>query len=301
MPACALLLGACAQRRPEMRSDTEVAALVAHPTADDLATAALVAQTGPRSERSLELIVQAEALAPQRPELLWLHRALCARYQCDALPAIDARLQSLDADNGLVWLASLQQAWTSGSDEALTQAIARIGAAPKTTIYFNQLWVMAADGLAVADPTLSLGARGVDGIGMVAALAIPPLLPMLQACTLEALELPGRRSACEALAARLEQSDTALMQGLSLGMQARWWPADGPQRALVNAKHRRLDYLMTESGRLRPWHMERDVAVRIDAARHSGREEDVELAVMRSFGLPPDPPASWKDPLQPQS
>jgi hypothetical protein len=53
------------------------------------------------------------------------------------------------------------------------------------------------------------------------------------------------------------------------------------------------------SSRIRWWRMNRDMAVRIDAARTTDREEDVELAMIKSFGLPPEPPMDWKDTLHP--
>jgi hypothetical protein len=132
---------------------------------------------------------------------------------------------------------------------------------------------------------------------VVAAQAIPALQPMSKACRLDQLNLPGRRAACEALVARMEQSDTVLTQSLAISMQERWWPAGSPQREVVRAKRRRVDYLMTMSSRIRWWRMNRDMAVRIDAARKTDREEDVELAMIKSFGLPPEPPTDWKDTL----
>jgi hypothetical protein len=41
------------------------------------------------------------------------------------------------------------------------------------------------------------------------------------------------------------------------------------------------------------------MAVRIEAARSTDREEDVERAVIKSVGLPLEPPVDWKDPLHP--
>jgi len=167
------------------------------------------------------------------------------------------------------------------------------------TLYWNQLEVMMVDALAVASPSQSLATRGTEAIGVLAAQAIPPLQPMSKACRLEQLSLPGRRAACEALVARMEQSSTVLTQSLAISMQERWWPAGSPQREVLRAKRRRLDYLMTMSSRIRWWRMNRDMAVRIDAARKTDREEDVELAMIKSFGLPPEPPMDWKDTLHP--
>jgi hypothetical protein len=53
------------------------------------------------------------------------------------------------------------------------------------------------------------------------------------------------------------------------------------------------------SSRISWWRMNHDMAVRIEAARSTDREEDVERAVITSLGLPPEPPVNWKDPLHP--
>ena len=64
---------------------------------------------------------------------------------------------------------------------------------------------------------------------------------------------------------------------------------------MVATKRRRLDYVMFESSRMRLFRMNHDMALRIEAARRYEREEDVDLALIKSFGLPPEPPAGWKD------
>jgi hypothetical protein len=219
-----------------------------------------------------------------------VHLAICERLKCEAKEQLEARLQEMDPDNGFVWAADLEHAQSSGSAVAVTAAIARIGAGPRMTFYWNQLEVMMVDALAVANPSQNLGTRGTVAIGVLAAQAIPALQPMSKACRLEQLNLPGRRAACEALVARMEQSSTVLTQSLAISMQERWWPAGSPQREVVRAKRRRLDYLITMSSRIRWWRMNRDMAVRIDAARKTDRQEDVELAMIKSFGLPPEPP-----------
>lgn len=302
---CVLALAGCAHAKRDgtdadaFRAERtrEVEVLVAHPTPTNLAAAAFLAVPGDLIGRQpLELIARAEALAPQRAELAWVHLAICERLKCEAKEQIEARLQEMDPDNGFVWTADLEHAQSSGSAVAVTAAIARIGAGPRMTFYWNQLEVMMVDALAVANPS-QIGTRGTVAIGVLAAQAIPALQPMSKACRLEQLNLLGRRAACEALVARMEQSSTVLTQSLAISMQERWWPAGSPQREVVRAKRRRLDYLMTMSSRIRWWRMNRDMAVRIDAARKTDREEDVELAMIKSFGLPPEPPTDWKDTL----
>lgn len=277
----------------------EAGVLIAHATPSDLAAAALLlAPDHSNAQQALDLIERAQTLAPQRPELVWVHLAICERLKCEARAQIVAHLQALDPDNGLAWAPGLERVPPSDSD-AVTAVIARIGAARRMTIYWNKLEVMMVDALAVASPSQDLTTRGFYAIGILAAEVIPPFQAISQACRLEQLDLLGRRAACEAMVARMEHSDTVLTQSLALGLQERWWPAGSPQRDVLRAKRRRLDYLMTMSSRIRWWRMNTDMAVRIGAARSTDREEDVERAVIQSLGLPPEPPVDWKDPVHP--
>lgn len=155
------------------------------------------------------------------------------------------------------------------------------------------------DALAVASPSQDLATRGIYVIGMLAAEPIPQLQAIARACRLEQLDLPGRRAACEATAAHMEQSDTMLTQSLALSLQERWWPAGSPQRDILRAKRRQLDYLMTMSSRIRWRRMNHDMAVRLEAARSTAREEDVARAVIKSLGLSLEPPVGWRDPVHP--
>jgi hypothetical protein len=284
------------------RDDRLIKSLLAQPTPEHLATAALLAVPfggEPRIGLPLEMIERAELLAPQRPELLWEHLALCRRLQCDAKLRIEDRLKAVDPQNGFVWASDLERAQASGSEADVTDAISRIGSGSRMTLYWNELEVMLVDGLAAADPSESLADRGVEAIGLLAMQALPPLQPMSKACRLADFDIPGRRTACQAMFQRMEQSSTVLTQGFALAVQERWWPAGTPQREALRAKRRRLDYLMMMSSRHRWGRVNRDMAVRIDAARRTEREEDVELALLRSFGLPTDPPEDWKDTLLP--
>jgi hypothetical protein len=277
----------------------EAGVLIAHATPSDLAAAALLLAPDRSSAwQPLDLIERAQKLAPQRPDLVWVHLAICERLKCAAGAQIAAHLQALDPDNGFAWAAGLERVPPSDS-AAVTAVIARIGAARSMTIYWNQLEVMMVDALAVASPSQDLFTRGIYALGTLAAEPIPSLQAMSRACRLEQLDLPGRRAACEAMVARMEQSDTALTQSLALSLQERWWPAGSPQRAVLRVKRRRLDYLITMSSRIRWWRMDHDMAVLIEAARGTDREEDVARAVIKSLGLPPEPPVDWKDPMDP--
>jgi hypothetical protein len=275
-----------------------VSSLLAHPSADNLATAALFSRwpsndSGPESP--LELIRRATVLAPASPELAWLELSMCSRLKCDTAAQIEKRIQVLDPDNGFLWVENLGRSTAAGSEPEVTALVQRIGASSKITFYFNRLMVMAADALAVGDPKLGLSERGFTAAGLLAGTIIPPLQPISKACRVEQLTQEGRRAACEALMSRLEQSSEIIGQMLALSIQARWWPPESPERAVIANKRRRLDYVMSESGRMRLFRMSHDMALRIEAARRYEREEDVALALIKSFGVPTEPPADWKD------
>jgi hypothetical protein len=299
---CLLALAGCAAPRgvadaQSLRAEQirEADVLIAHATPSDLAAAALLlGPDDPDTRQPLDLIERAQALAPSRPELVWVRLTICKRFKCEARAQIVARLQALDPDNGFAWALDLERLPPSDSD-AVTAVIARMGASRKMTTYWNQLEVMMVDALAVARPSEDLATRGIGAIGIVSAESMPPLQEIVRACGPEQLELPGRRAACEAMVALMEHSDTMLTQSVALSEQERWWPVGSPQRDLLRAKHRQLDYLMTMSSRLRWWRLNHDMAVRIEAARSTAREEDVVRAVVRSFGLPLQPPVDWRD------
>jgi hypothetical protein len=308
---CELALAGCAHKPPDIRTirannDREIQSLLDLPTPDHLAAASVVEvrasvlegrlEREVKTDPSMKLIERAEALAPLQPDLVWLQLAHCRRLQCDASMQIEDHLKTIDPGNGFVWLSDLERAQASGSQAAVNEAILRIGSSSRMTFYLNELEVMLVDALAAAEPSESLVTRGGEAIGLLAATAIPPLQPMSKACQLEQFDVPGRRAACESMFARMEHSSSVLTQSLALSVQRRWWPAGSAQREALLNKHRRLDYLMTVSSRVRLWHMNRDMAVRLDAARRTEREEDVEIAIVKSFGLSTDPPADWKDP-----
>ena len=308
---CTLMLTACVHKpwyavdlvAIRAENHREVNTLVAQPTPDHLATAAWLARalTGEaKTELPLELIKRAEALAPDRPELAWLHLAICESLTCEAATQIEQRLKALDPTNGFVWTLDLRRALASGSDAAVTQAIWRIDGATQMSEYWNQLVVMMTDSLAVAQPSQSLAKRAIGAIGLVAALPTPPLQSFGQACRLDQLDKSGRRAACEAMVARLQESGSVITQMLGYGIEERWWPVGSPQREIVRAKLRQADYLLAVSSRIRWWRTNRDMATRIDAMRRTEREEDVEIVMAKLYGVPLKPPPDWKDTIHPE-
>jgi hypothetical protein len=280
-----------------------IARLVLEGAPDALASAALLAPVaGETNAESLDLIARAVALAPERADLVWEQRMLCERSKCESAAAIEARLKTIDPENGYAWLADLQRAQNGGSAADITKAIGRIGASARISVYWNRLEVMLFDALGGSDPAprrnrldRDVADRAIYAIGILAALSMP-MRPPGSACRAQDLEDPGRRTACAALVARMEQADTVLIQSYALSIQERWWAAGTAQRELLRAKRRKLDYEIAMSSKVH-LRINRDMAIRMQAARRFAREEDVNIAVLRAYHIAPDPPPGWRDTL----
>jgi hypothetical protein len=305
---CIMGLAGCAResrgvREFDSQRDAEIAALVAEGSAASLATASLMSRLDTPASRSADLIARAASLAPNRPELIWVQWRECATSHCADEEQIGAHLKTLDPDNGLAWLPDLQEAWARQSPSEVTAVAAQIGAARHMKIYWNSLIVMMVDAFAGNGRSPRHSAIGRDvstrmiySIGILAAVSIPPLQPFGRVCGVDQLDQPGRRAACEAMFARLKDSDTVLTQGLGLRLQEKWWPVASPERKALQAERRQLDYLMMASSRVRPLHMNRDAATRLAAARRSQSETNVMEAMLTAFQEPLERPTDWKDP-----
>jgi hypothetical protein len=127
---------ACAHAPPSVQESAdayraELAFLVREGTADSLATASLFAHTanvikpGAAIPQPANLIKDAIALAPERPELIWIQLRDCDSNPCADEMQIAARLQALAPDNGLAWLPNLVAAQSRQSPAEVTRAVAR--------------------------------------------------------------------------------------------------------------------------------------------------------------------------------
>lgn len=120
---CELALAGCAHKPPDLsiiraQNDREIQSLLDLPTPDHLAAASFLElrlERDAKTDPSMKLIEQAEALAPRRPELVWLQLAHCRRLNCDARIQIEDHLKTLDPENGFVWIPDLERAQASGS------------------------------------------------------------------------------------------------------------------------------------------------------------------------------------------
>jgi hypothetical protein len=289
-------------REFDAQRDGQIGALIARDTPQSLATASLLLnfKTNPESQA---LIDRAVSMAPARAEIIYVQWRECAFHKCADAEKIIERLKAIDPDNGLAWLPELNAAKEGKSEAEVTRLLARIGATRGLTLYWNSLIAMMAD--ALRENGASIGAPAsnprlvgsvVTAIGVLAAVGIPPLQSLGKACRLDQFDQPGRRAACEAMTARLMESDTVIMQGLGLSIQEKWWPEGGAERERLRAQRRQFDYLMFESSRERVLHMNRDWAVRLEAMRNFRREQDVERAMLIFYHEPLERPVNWKSP-----
>lgn len=305
---------ACAHAPPSVQESAdayraELAFLVREGTADSLATASLLAHSdainsGAAMLQPADLIKDAIALAPGRPELIWIQLRDCDSSPCADEMQIAARLQALAPDNGLAWLPNLVAAQSRQSPAEVTRAVAQVGAGEHMSIYWNALTMMIFDSLShdvksqrPATFGLSANERLIGAIGIMAALDIPSMQAMVHACRVNQFDEPGRRTACESMVASMETSDVVILQSLGLSLQEKWWPAGSPQREALLLRHRQQRYLMLAADRLRPLHLNGDAQTRIDAIRRTRREEDTERAMLIAFHEPLERPANWKSPF----
>jgi hypothetical protein len=318
---CCLLLGPVGGASADvkhLRSDesTEIAYLVRRGTADSLATASLLAHltqasegehaTGPSAPRDpAQLIERAIALAPNRPELIWLQLRDCESRRCAQQPLIAARLKDLDADNGLAWLGDLNAA-QSKSPEDVTRVIEQIGAAPRPRVYWNQLAVMMFDALTHRERkepptaiTLHADDRLVHVTGVLAAVDMPVFRPLASACRSDELAAAGRRAACEMAMARLADSDAVMTHLVRLSVLEAWWPTTSPEGAALRLERLQRRYQTVASNRIRDGRADSDAEMRVEAMRHLTTEEEVERAMLSEFHEPLERPADWHSPPPP--
>jgi hypothetical protein len=285
----------------EAQRDAAVAELTERGTSQSLATASLLSSLK-NAAQSQALIKRAVDIAPEEAALAYLQWRECAAAPCAEEQQVRIRLQSVAPDNGLSWLPDLNAAWESADAFAVTQAVARIGASRRISIYWNALVVMMTDELGKGSPSPAgaalfsdLATRMLYADGIVSALSIPPLLYMGKSCRLDQFDQPGRREACEAMTARLSESDNMLMQGLGISIQQKWWPEGSVEREQLRAQRRQLDYVLEASTRTWVLHLRRDSAERLKSLRNSNREVEAMQAMLVFYHQPLERPTDWKE------
>jgi len=140
-----------------------------------------------------------------------------------------------------------------------------------------------------------LFARMIRAMSLTAVI-VPALQAMSKPCRMDQFVQPGRREACAAMTARMTESDTALMQGLGIGIQEKWWAEGSSEREELGAQRRQLEYVGRASSPIRILHMKEDWQERLEVLRNSSRESDANRLMLAFYHLPLGRPANWKDP-----
>jgi hypothetical protein len=121
------LLAGCAATTAEKAAPSErhlqraAGELAKHSDPDSLAAAGLLSPSLPGAD-PFALMTRAVALAPERPDLIWLQVQACQRtVGCDPQP-VEGRLRESDPSNGTGWLGAFARAFERG-DAYITQML----------------------------------------------------------------------------------------------------------------------------------------------------------------------------------
>lgn len=284
--------------------EVEVAHLIKRNTADALATASLFAHIVDTSTvlktkpDPTDLINKAVAMAPKRPELVWLQLRECEVIHCMQRAQFAARLHELDATNGVIHLSDLSEPEAQDPAKA-TVIINEIANSPYLNIYWNKLLVMMFDATtpsgSVKPTALTRDAddRLSHAIGVLTAISVRPFKPLSVLCKSDQFAQSGRRAACERLMPRLDDSDSVIAQALSPSLQEGWYSQGTAKNNIFRAKRMQLIYLVQASNRERGNQVNDDATRRVDAMRRLPREEDVEKAMLTAFKEPLERPDGW--------
>jgi hypothetical protein len=301
------LAGAAAEKPLTHRADDEareVAFLVAKGSADSLATASLLAHLVESDAKpdSTALIQRAAALAPRRPEILWLLLRDCQLRHCAEESALAQRLRDVDPGNALGLLPALN-ASRAGPPTETTRIIAEMGASKTLTLYWNKTLVMMFDAMTHSGPgtpataiTHEADDRLTHAAGVLAAIDVPPFKPITFVCASDQFQEAGRREACEKLMTRLDAADSIIAQSLSTSVQLKWWQPGTPQAAALQGARLQQEYLVQASARVRDGRVNADAQLRVDAMRRAATEEAADKAVLTAFREPVERPAEWHSP-----
>lgn len=265
--------------------------------ADRLLAAALrVWAVEKKPTEALSLAQRAASVAPQRPDVAWLHLQFCERVaRCQTEP-LESRLKKLAPDNAVVWLSALKRA--QADKDAQAQILAAMERAQRFTSYWTTLASCLTTALHASTPSRTdpqasapLTAALTETTQWLSALTLSSFSPMSAACSAERVRDPARRSACERIAQLLQRADSYAAEGLGLGIAQRL-AAPGSEAAKdVERRVEALAYLNRTAAAVVEAQIERDKfsAEMLDLMKALPREQDVSLAILRWAGQPLTP------------
>jgi hypothetical protein len=260
---------------------------------DSLAAAAGLTRLRDRAEAE-QLAARASAAGPNRPDLLWLHATLCGeRPACDR-KAIDAKLRTLDPENGITMVTALVEASKNADPAEKTRLLAALAATKRIDVYWNPLVAHLSTAI-ISTKALGASQSLASIAGVLAATQLPALAPTVALCRGDELHLEGRRAQCQAVARAFQQGDTIIVETVGNRMAGLLWPAGSPEARAADEARRISAYRTSAWGEDTPNLLANDASARrylADVGRYR-REQDLMAAEIVAAGHSSMPPAGW--------
>lgn len=272
----------------DRRAERAAIVLAKGADADSLAAAGLLFLVTHR-DRSLPLLEQATAIAPERADLVWLQSQVCLEVNpCDP-HAKERRLQILDPSNGAGWLGALARA---RDDTTRNAALAAIGHSDRVDIYWTTL-IARLTSATVQTKAISLPEAEVSIIGILAAQAIPSYRVVSESCKGERLQRADTLALCRGVAEAFERGDTYITANIGAAIAMRSWPENSPEWKAANEVRRVFDFRLKAFEKLDANLWDAKTAKNFLAlCVQNHREQDVWRERLIEAGENPDPPTT---------
>jgi hypothetical protein len=288
-----LALAACAAQAPQ-RGTASARAPSGNP--DELAGDALQALAESDGQGALAAIARANVVAPNRPELAWLHARMCTMIpRCEPEP-VEARLRKLAPDNAVVWLGPLERAQARHDKRVEEQILEAMSGAQHFDLYWTRLvWRLTEARKArlveagkPVTPPQPLTAALDQTTEALSSAVVPAFKPLTTACGQDRTQDPATRTRCERIAQAMQRSDSTLVEGLGLGMAQRLATPASPDSIVLDERVATLSYRSQAAGAVVREQVERDrfSAQLIELMKKLPREQDVSMAILRWAGQP---------------
>lgn len=245
-----------------------------------------------------QMLARAAVLAGDDP-IAWFMLAQACAEPCAIEPDPDARWLELDRDNAAAWSDELVRAQAAGDAGRARAALASAAAASRFDWYWLesiQASMDAARRVPMSDAVLRAAAReGIDGddaivayaVGVSLAQTLPPVNPMIEACSAN----PDWRADCLRLAETMEdRGDTLLAQGVGRSIARRLLATGSAEAEALAARDRRYrwqTFNFARLGEIEP--PSRALARLVENRSEPGAFE----AQLRDAGVALDPPPGW--------
>jgi hypothetical protein len=285
--AVVCLLVATSASPSEHRPPTErqlrriVAVLTKGSDADSLAAAGLLSLPAGRN-----LIEKAAALAPDRPDLLWLYAQVCQEAPaCDPEPT-ERRLRALDPSNGYGWMGALVRA---NNEETRDAALLSMSHSERIDIYWTTL-IARLTRATVRTQKVTLRDAEDSIAGTLAARDLHAFVVASNACKGDRLQQPGVMQVCRNVAQAFAHADTYIAEMMGSAMIQRLWP-EGSAEWKAAAEARRVFEYRWQWWRSLVSENESQAQMYLRLCEENLREQDLFAAQLALLGKDPNPPA----------